>query len=1685
MKTISSLSLFLALAFCGMLNIARAAAPDPLVCVRKVQIPDYNGVFECYHFCEDPHDPDPCPDCCPGGGGGGGGGGGHRAGCSVCGKLTGAGASSGPPRKGGGGGGGGGNPDQCCENEGEQGSAWRGGGGRGGGSHSHEGSPGHSFHGGMAIWSVKEPRLNLFLNDKPFWYHPSRGPEIAFNLNYKNRNGTNGIIGTRQPLIFSVGTNWHTPWRSWLQNNPDNGDTSFFFYPGDGSVTDRIMGIDDPQDGIRFTFDSTNFTAQYNNGQRRTYGPPLDVGGTYLWFLTRIEYPGAITNRFEYLVANGAVRLTKVIDADSRETTFEYTNSTHYSNLISKVIGPFGHTAILTYTNGQLISIKDMLDLPSTMVYSSNGLASFSTPYGTTVFDYYSSSNFTGIRVTEHDLRKHFYLWGDGPTNLFPAAISDYSSLTNFLAGGGITNEHFAITNVYERNTYYWGPRQYANLSSGVRANLDNATFQLADLSTNDFNKGRTRHWLYRKGYGGAPDYISDTLAMEREPSPNSDGSTEGLIIWYDHLTKHYSGREYEGNPKAPKTVAWKFSGTNWHVVNYDRQFNSRVTARKFSHGEPGAVRWQTVTYNLAANNIDVTSVTGGDTENSTRTYNSFHQVITNLNAIGETNVYTYDNLNRLTNATHPNGLITSYTYGADGYVSTVVDRSPSAPLRTNSFTWTNGLAHTHTDERGLTVTNAYDLFGRLVKVSYPDGTYVTSAYTNLHLIASTDRLGYTTHFTNNSFAQVIRVVDALGNTSTNQYCDCGALESVTDPLGNATSYTYDNLGQLTRLSRPGGTWIDYFYDTPGHVIRTADSAGVNLTNYYTIDGHLYTASNAFGRVFLNSEGDYATRSWQSGAQQFSVTCRTNILVDANGVTNLVAYDLLGRVLDRVYQKTLHQADWSDRFVQDKYEYTLGISGPTAMHREVVVAIFATSPPDYMTADRLGDRVEYAYDLLGRKTNEIHIATNGVAILTNKFTYNPAGDMLTLIDGKNQATTWKYDLFGRMTNKVDATSADMFRYAYDANDRLTNRWTPAKGTTKYAYDAVGNLTSIDYPTSTDITLSYDASHRVTNMVDAAGATKYTYEAFGAVSAEDGPWDNDTVSYTYDSGRRACALSVDAPNDTAWSQTYAYDAVGRLTMVTGPSGTFGYDYHTGLSGYSPASLVRRISLPNTSAITNHYDSRGRLLGGWLRNSGGAVLSKCEYILNDLDQRTNAVRADGSFVDYTYDDLGQLKTALAKESGGVTNRWHEQFRYAYDAAGNLTNRIQDRLTNSFTLNSLNQLTGGSRAGKFTVAGTAASATNVTVNGGSAALYLDFTFASTNHSLTDGTNTFTAIGQDTLGRCDTNIATAYLPSTPTFVYDSSGNLTWDGHKALEYDDENQLTQITATNLWKSEFTYDGKMRRRVRREFTWQGSTWVLTNEVRYVYDGNLVLQERDLFNLPQVTYTRGQDLSGALQAAGGIGGLLARTDHRPLITSSGLITDYYHSDGNGNILALIDTNQTLVASYTYDPFGRILSMTGPMADANTYRFSSKETVAGLVYYLYRFYDASLQRWINRDPLQEHGGYNLYTFAQNLPVSHFDPFGLSAMPTGRDPYCVARCGKQNLADTAGCAALAAASLACVLFVPALCAPIGSQLLLANVACFTWAAAKYANCLASCAIRGQCPFPVGPYPGSWPHRI
>ncbi|MBO7483110.1 MAG: RHS repeat-associated core domain-containing protein [Kiritimatiellae bacterium] len=66
---------------------------------------------------------------------------------------------------------------------------------------------------------------------------------------------------------------------------------------------------------------------------------------------------------------------------------------------------------------------------------------------------------------------------------------------------------------------------------------------------------------------------------------------------------------------------------------------------------------------------------------------------------------------------------------------------------------------------------------------------------------------------------------------------------------------------------------------------------------------------------------------------------------------------------------------------------------------------------------------------------------------------------------------------------------------------------------------------------------------------------------------------------------------------------------------------------------------------------------------------------------------------------------------------------------------------------------------------------------------------------------------------------------------------------------------------------------------------------------------------------------------------------------------------------------------------------------VAETNPFRFSSEysDDTLGLVYYNYRHYNPIDGRWLNRDCLQEMGGFNLYVFTDNSVPMRMDVRGL----------------------------------------------------------------------------------------------
>ena len=192
--------------------------------------------------------------------------------------------------------------------------------------------------------------------------------------------------------------------------------------------------------------------------------------------------------------------------------------------------------------------------------------------------------------------------------------------------------------------------------------------------------------------------------------------------------------------------------------------------------------------------------------------------------------------------------------------------------------------------------------------------------------------------------------------------------------------------------------------------------------------------------------------------------------------------------------------------------------------------------------------------------------------------------------------------------------------------------------------------------------------------------------------------------------------------------------------------------------------------------------------------------------------------------------------------------------------------------------------------------------------------------------------------------------------------------------------------------QYDYMGRRTRKTVRQH--DGST----TQSEFVYDGWNVIAEfetKTTKHQGQTTkdsiaryYTWGRDLSGTLQGAGGVGGLLSirieNDDESELL--------YPTYDANGNITEVAGEKGTVRVAFQYGPFGNSISEKDEFAEQIPFRFSTKylDGETGFCYYGLRYYMLNCGRWLSRDPIQEAGGANLYGMLGNNTSSRIDILG-----------------------------------------------------------------------------------------------
>ena len=448
--------------------------------------------------------------------------------------------------------------------------------------------------------------------------------------------------------------------------------------------------------------------------------------------------------------------------------------------------------------------------------------------------------------------------------------------------------------------------------------------------------------------------------------------------------------------------------------------------------------------------------------------------------------------------------------------------------------------------------------------------------------------------------------------------------------------------------------------------------------------------------------------------------------------------------------------------------------------------------------------------------------------------------------------------------------------------------------TTASYDNAGALADISrIPDSTpEVTYHYDRLGHQASIVCNGMTTTKAYTLGGMPLSESyssGTLGGLAITNGYDQFlRRTNLVALNSGSALTW-QSYGYDNASRLSLVTDNTG--GTPYSAGYSYIANSPLVSQIIFKQgtTTRMTTSksYDYLNRLTSIGSVASGGT--NSFAYSYNSANQRTGVTNADSSKWVYGYDSLGQVTSGKKYWNDGTAVAG-QQFGYTFDDIGNRTQTQAGGDQNGanlrtayYTANNLNQYTSRTVPNAVDSIGLATNKATVTVNDHRAyrkGSYFWDQLGVTNSSAAvwmSVTNRAVLNNGSSSDIMATSVGNVFVPQTPEqFGYDLDGNLVWDGNWNYIWDAENRLIAMWShTNIGPQislKFEYDA-MGRRIRKQ-VWGNTNWTGTaaTDLRFAYDGwNMASTLNSSLSLLNFCMW-GMDLSGSIQGAGGIGGLV---------------------------------------------------------------------------------------------------------------------------------------------------------------------------------------------------------------------
>jgi RHS repeat-associated protein len=858
-------------------------------------------------------------------------------------------------------------------------------------------------------------------------------------------------------------------------------------------------------------------------------------------------------------------------------------------------------------------------------------------------------------------------------------------------------------------------------------------------------------------------------------------------------------------------------------------------------------------------------------------------------------------------------------------------------------------------DAEGRHLATRHGLLGTvLLQFGYADG----------RLISITDANGNVTTIERGTDGRAVAIVAPFGQRTTLALDDAGYLTGVVAPGGHAVAMTYDAGGLLTGFADPNGHTSTFAYGALGRLTRDQDavSAAQSLERQEGLSGYNVSLTSALGTV-----RSYAVQQLASGEQKLTATLPDGTKAVQQGLDDTLEdttapdgsrtvvnygadprFGMLAPLAVKV-ESTLPQGPSlsmttasavtggspTDPFQFSTLEFTSTVNG------RLFRTLFDRPTRTFTETSPVGRQAMTEVDAQGRPSK---VTVSGLLPLS--YSYDPQGRVKEVVQG-NRRWGYGYDSLGQLASLTDPTGR-VVTFEYDAAGRVVRQVLPDGEAVVADYDATGNVTSVTPPGRPE--------HRFTfSPVDLA--TSYTPPPVGGGQM--------TTAAVYDLDRRPATLQ----RPDGLQVGFSYDAAGRLSGLTVPTGPRGVSYNP------TTGQVTSLTAPDASLS---FDYNGPLV---TRQSWSGLFGMSVTFGYDSDLRLSSEQVGATApVAFTYDGDG-----LLTQVGAQT--------YGRSAANGLVQQTTlGNVVETFSHNDFGEVTGRSA----TVGGTAVLSTTFARD--------DLGRIARKVETLNGVATETTYGYDVAGRLASVTVDGTL--TATYAYDPNGNRISSTElgvtTAASYDAQDRLlTRGGAT------FTYTaaGELATKAEAGGVTRYGADVLGNLLAVeLSDGTRIQYAVDAANRRIGKRVNGalvqgfvyQDQLRIVAELDGAGAIVSRFVYGlkanvPEYMIRGGQTYRILTDHLGSPRLVINTASGVVAQeMDYDAWGKVTKDTNPGFQPFGFAGGLYDPATRLVRFGARDYDAEAGRWTAKDPLGLAASANLYRYSEADPVNKADPEG-----------------------------------------------------------------------------------------------